>query len=74
VGVGWDMGLLGLATHLATGEAVAEAGPAWMASEEGRRFMTESSDRWYAADVAAGADSAAARAAADRTTSAYTGT
>jgi len=45
---------------------------AWMASEEGRRFMTLSSERWCAANIAAGADPAAAQAAADRTTAAYT--
>jgi hypothetical protein len=43
-----------------------------MASEEGRQFMTLSSERWYEASVAAGTDRAAARAAADRTTAAYT--
>lgn len=77
VGVGWDMGLLGLATHLSSGQAVEQAvdpreGAAWMASEEGRRFMKLSSERWYEANVAAGTEEAAARAAADRTTAAYT--
>ena len=47
---------------------------AWYGSAEGVRFMTESSEAWYAAAVAAGADPAAARAAADRTTAAYTAT
>ena len=74
VGVGWDLGLVGLARHLATGEAVApEAGMAWMASDDGRRFMADCSERWHDADVAAGADPAEARAAADRATAAYTG-
>ena len=37
VGVGWDLGLLGLATHLATGAAVApDEGAQFAASEDGR--------------------------------------
>jgi uncharacterized protein YndB with AHSA1/START domain len=73
VGVGWDMGLMGLARYLSSGKAndPAEA-MAWMVSEEGRQFATQSSERWYEASVAAGADPAEARAAADRTTAAYT--
>jgi hypothetical protein len=46
---------------------------AWVGSEEGKRFMTSSSERWCEASVAAGTDEADARAAADRTTAAYTG-
>lgn len=74
VGVGWDMGLVGLATHLATGRAVApQEGAEWAASGDGRQFMILSSERWRDASIAAGADAGAARAAADRTTAAYTG-
>jgi uncharacterized protein YndB with AHSA1/START domain len=74
VGVGWDMGLLGLATHLSTGAPVnRQEVAAWMASAGGRQFMMASSERWCEADIAAGADEAGARAAADRTTAAYTG-
>jgi uncharacterized protein YndB with AHSA1/START domain len=74
VGVGWDLGVLGLAGHLGGGGAVEPAeGAAWMASADGRRFITESSEGWHDAHVAAGAGAAAARAAADRTTAAYTG-
>jgi uncharacterized protein YndB with AHSA1/START domain len=73
VGIGWDLALIGLSMHLASGEPVDPAEvAAWSASDEGRDFMTRSSDRWYEADVAGGADPAAARAAADRTTEAYT--
>lgn len=72
VGVGWGLGILGLATHLATGDAVAQGeGEQFAASDEGRRFMTPSSDHWYEAAAAGGEDAAAARAAADRTTAAY---
>ncbi len=74
VGVGWDSGLIGLYLHLSTGEAVDPARvAAWSASEEGRRFMTASSEAWYQASVASGTDPAAARAAADHTTAFYTG-
>lgn len=74
VGVGWDLGLTGLATHLSSGQApTAGAGAAWMASAEGRRFMVLSSEGWYEANVAGGADPAAARAIADHATAAYTG-
>jgi uncharacterized protein YndB with AHSA1/START domain len=72
VGIGWDLGLVGLATHLATGGDVAGGeGAEFAASDDGRRFMTLSSDLWYEAAVAGGGDPAAARAAADRTTAAY---
>ena len=57
VGVGWDMGLLGLAGHLGAATAVDPADAlAWMASDEGREFMTLSSQRWGEAAIAAGAD------------------
>jgi uncharacterized protein YndB with AHSA1/START domain len=73
VGIGWDLGLVGLALHLTAGVAVdREQGAAWVASEEGRRFMTLSGAGWCAADIAAGADEIEARAAADRTAAAYT--
>jgi uncharacterized protein YndB with AHSA1/START domain len=75
VGVGWDMGLMGLALHLsAPGKTMdPQESTAWTMSEEGKRFMTLSSELWCEASVAAGADQAEAQAAADRTTAAYTG-
>jgi uncharacterized protein YndB with AHSA1/START domain len=74
VGIGWELGLIGLAQHLASGEAVdSAAAEAWSGSPEGVEFMTASNDRWCEANVAAGADAADARAAADRTIAAYTG-
>jgi uncharacterized protein YndB with AHSA1/START domain len=73
VGVGWDLGLVGLFMHLSTGETVdPEAVAAWTTSDDGRRFMTLSSAGWRDASVAAGTDEAHARAAADRTTAFYT--
>ncbi|WP_405876012.1 MULTISPECIES: SRPBCC family protein [unclassified Streptomyces] len=73
VGVGWDLMVRGLSLHLASGAAVdAKKFMAWMGSDEGRRFMTSSSEAWYAANVAGGEDEKTAREAADRTTAAYT--
>jgi uncharacterized protein YndB with AHSA1/START domain len=73
-GVGWDLGFLGLALHLAPGDPRATFDEvAWGASAEGREYATLSSERWYDASVAAGTPGAVARAAADRTTAFYTG-
>ncbi|WP_019057148.1 SRPBCC family protein [Streptomyces prunicolor] len=74
VGVGWDSILLGLDGNLSgTTPVKPEDAMAWLASEEGRRFVTASSEAWFAANVASGEDESAAREAADRTTAAYTG-
>jgi uncharacterized protein YndB with AHSA1/START domain len=74
VGIGWEQGLVGLFLHLTAGDAVdREAAMAWPLTDEGREFTTKSSDRWCEAAVADGDDPEAARAAADRTTAAYTG-
>jgi uncharacterized protein YndB with AHSA1/START domain len=73
VGVGWDLSVLGLATHLATGEANDAAEfAAWTASPDGVAFVAACSERWADADIAAGTDAASARAAAARTLTAYT--
>jgi uncharacterized protein YndB with AHSA1/START domain len=75
VGVGWDLALLGLTQHLVTGAAVdREAGLAWPATDEGRRFVEASSRGWCKAAIAAGADAAEATAAAERTFAFFTGT
>lgn len=74
VGLGWDGALLGLAQHLSPGSPAVtpDAAAAWALSPEGIEFMTQSAERWYEADVAAGRDEQAARAAADRVRAAYT--
>jgi uncharacterized protein YndB with AHSA1/START domain len=73
VGVGWDLALIGLVLHLASGEAVDSAAVmAWSMSDEGRAFATASSEAWRDANIAAGTDPAAAHDAGDRTTAAYT--
>ena len=74
VGVGWDLGLLGLALYLTTGQGMSPAeGAVWSVSDEGKHFATESSQRWCEASIAAGTDADQARAAASRTTAFYTG-
>jgi uncharacterized protein YndB with AHSA1/START domain len=74
VGVGWDMGLLGLAKHLdAPDAAVIPADVmAWLTSDEGKELVRLSSEGWCAANIAAGTPEADARGARDRTTAAYT--
>lgn len=72
-GVGWEMGLLGLALHV---EHPTESMPdeaEFAASPEGMAFIAASSDGWAQAAVAAGTESAVAHAAARRTTAFYTG-
>jgi hypothetical protein len=65
--------VMGLATHLSSGASVSRGeGAAWAASDEGKQFMTLSSQRWCDADVAAGTDPADAKAQANRTIAAYT--
>jgi uncharacterized protein YndB with AHSA1/START domain len=74
VGIGWDLGLIGLARHLSgEGSVAREEATQWMASDEGREFIERSSDGWRTADIAAGADPGQAEAAAGRTTAFYTG-
>ncbi|AEI68995.1 SRPBCC family protein [Corallococcus macrosporus] len=76
VGVGWELGLVqGLARHLESGGAAVDpaAVEAWTTSEEGKAFITASSEGWGAADAKAGEDAATAKARAARTTAFYTG-
>jgi uncharacterized protein YndB with AHSA1/START domain len=74
VGVGWDLALMGLGQHLATGAANdPQAAAAWMASEEGKDFVGRSSEGWGEASISAGTAEPAARAAAGRTTAFYRG-
>lgn len=72
VGIGWDLSLLGLALHVGSrGAFDPEAGTSWAGEDDGLRFIELSGAAWHDADVAAGADAATARAAADRTIAAY---
>jgi uncharacterized protein YndB with AHSA1/START domain len=74
VGIGWDLMVLGLATHVETGASnVAEEGMKWVMSDAGKAFMRASNDAWCEADIAGGEAPEAAKAAAERTIAAYTG-
>ena len=68
VGVGWELGLMGLATHLAqpTEPLLNEA--AFAAAPAGKAFIAGSSERWAQVAVEAGAALVDARAAARHTT------
>jgi uncharacterized protein YndB with AHSA1/START domain len=72
-GVGWDLGLMGLGLHLASG---ADLNPAevesWSTSPEGVEFARLASTGWADAAVAAGEDADQARAAGERTLAFYT--
>ena len=72
-GVGWEMGLLGLALHIARPNEPKLDEVAFATSRDGKALMAGSSERWGEAAVAGGADPEAARAAARRTAAFYTG-
>jgi uncharacterized protein YndB with AHSA1/START domain len=75
VGVGWELGLMGLGKHIANpGSALShDAEEAWSISPEGKRFIRGSSDGWRDADIAGGAEAAHAREVAERTRKFYSG-
>lgn len=74
-GVGWELGLMGLAWHLAdpAAQRSPETDEAWMASAESKRFIASSSESWGEAAVAAGENAEHAREAAERTRRFYSG-
>ena len=73
VGVGWELGFLGLAVHIAQPDEPKPDEAAFAASTSGKALITGSSDGWMQAAVAAGTDPDAAAAAARRTAAFYTG-
>lgn len=75
VGVGWELGLMGLAQHLANPSALkpAEADAAWFASHDAKRFIRLSCEGWRAAAIAGGADPVWAADSAERTRKFYSG-
>jgi uncharacterized protein YndB with AHSA1/START domain len=74
VGIGWDLAVMGLGRHLATGAAADHAAAeAWMGSPNGKEFMTQSGEFWRAAHVASGANPASAKGRSDRTIAFYRG-
>lgn len=73
-GIGWDLSLIGLALHLGSrGAFDPDAGTTWAGEDDGERFLVLSGEAWRDAHLAAGADPAAARVAAERTIAAYLG-
>lgn len=74
VGVGWELGLMGLAEHLATGAVMQhDEVEQWGASPDGQAFMGGAATQWGEADAATADDPEASRAAAARTAAFYTG-
>ncbi|WP_129789905.1 SRPBCC domain-containing protein [Promicromonospora panici] len=72
-GVGWDLGLMGLGLHLASGESLDPAEvQAWSLSPEGIEFARLANTGWVDAAIAAGDDADQARAAGERTLAFYT--
>ena len=73
VGVGWDLALVGLGLHLATGsDNDALEFEAWSLSPAGTEFVRLTSADWAKAAATAGEDADQARAAGERTFAFYT--
>lgn len=73
VGVGWDLALVGLGLHLATGsDNDATEFEEWTLSPVGVEFVRLASTDWADAAIAAGEDADQARAAGERTLAFYT--
>ena len=74
VGIGWDLAVMGLGRHLATGASADHAAAeAWMGSPNGKEFMTQSGEFWRTAHVVSGADPTSAKERSDRTIAFYRG-
>ena len=73
VGVGWELGLCGLAAHVLDAGSGRIDEAALTASIEGKAFIAGISEDWRRAAVAAGETPARAEAAARLTTAFYTG-
>jgi uncharacterized protein YndB with AHSA1/START domain len=71
-GIGWELGLLGLALHLADPAAQFDEA-ALSSSSEGKALIVGSSEAWAEADIKSGAEPSEARSAARRTSAFYTG-
>lgn len=72
VGVGWELGLMGLALHLDDPAAKFDEA-AFSASPQSKAYMTGSSEKWGDAAIASGENPEQSRAAARATTAFYTG-
>lgn len=72
-GVGWELGYVGLALHLADPEGPGFDEEAFAGSPEGQAFLRGSAEGWGRAHVDSGEDAEAANAAAARTAAFFTG-
>ena len=73
VGIGWELGLMGLSIHLAQPTEPKPDEAAFSSSRAGKAFIRGSSERWERAAVAFGTDPDIAGAAARRTAAFYCG-
>lgn len=74
VGVGWELGLLGLGMHVRSREARDSFNEhVWGASDEGKEFVRQSGEGWIAADAKGGETPADATARGKRTMAFYRG-
>ena len=73
VGVGWEMGLMGLALYLKSPNELKLDEAEFAVSPDGKAFIAGSSEAWGNAAVAGGTAPHDAHAAARRTTAFYTG-
>ncbi|MXW47185.1 MAG: polyketide cyclase [Gammaproteobacteria bacterium] len=73
VGVGWEMGLLGMELHLSRPSEPKLDGATFHTTRDGKALIVGSSAAWGRAAEAAGTDPDVARAAAQRTAAFYTG-
>ncbi|MBD8504869.1 SRPBCC family protein [Hoyosella sp. G463] len=72
-GAGWDLALMGLGLHLASGEAIdPDVENAFSTSPEGVEFVRACASAWARAAIADGDDPDSAHAAAERTLAFYT--
>jgi uncharacterized protein YndB with AHSA1/START domain len=72
VGVGWDLALIGMEEHFASGAAVdPAAAEQWVLSADGRRVVEAASAAWGEASIGAGTEPTTARAAALRVVEFY---
>ena len=72
-GVGWEMGLLGLAMHIDQPDRPKPDAATFHTLPDGRAILIGSSEAWGEASIASGTEPDAARAAARKTTAFYTG-
>ena len=72
-GVGWEMGLLGLALHIDQPDEPKPDAATFHTTPHGKALITGSSVAWGDASIDGGTEPEAARAAARRTTAFYTG-